>query len=273
MKTLVDSEVRLANAIESERFNFEKMPDFGKWLGSPFFSQGFGSIKKHIEDSLTPGRQSSLKHYKLNMYSKGGFFQPHVDSPAEDEMIGTLVVCLPSYHKGGELCVNHDGLQHVFDFSEHSGDASRIQWAAFYSNCIHKVKPVLEGHRVTITYHITLKAISSYLKQHSFENFLASKGHTNALEEHLYPTIESPSLCTEVFNTVQKELEKIQLVQSGLEDSPSKIGILLKHRYITKGLQQHLLKGEDKALFEFLVGKQWKCKLVSVLSRCILLTD
>ena len=29
--------------------------------------------------------------------------------------------------KGGELLVNHDGLQHVFDVSQRSGDTSRIQ--------------------------------------------------------------------------------------------------------------------------------------------------
>ena len=68
-----------------------------------------------------------LDRYKVNVYSEGGFFKPHADSPSGDEMIGTLVLCLPSPHKGGELCVSHDGLEHVFDFSNHSGDKSKIQ--------------------------------------------------------------------------------------------------------------------------------------------------
>ena len=72
-----------------------------------------------------------LERYKLNVYSGGGFFKSHVDSPSGNEMIGTLVLCLPSPHKGGELFVSHDGLEHVFDFSNHSGDKNKIQWAAF----------------------------------------------------------------------------------------------------------------------------------------------
>ena len=142
MKTVLDPEVRLAYEIESARFELYKLP-------------GMIAIQAHIEDKLTPGRRVDLKPYKVNVYGEGGFFKPHVDNPSDHNMIGTLVVCLPSPHKGGELLVNHDGLQHVFDFSLHSGDTSRIQWAAFYSDCIHEVKPVLEGHRVTITYNIT----------------------------------------------------------------------------------------------------------------------
>lgn len=65
-------------------------------------------------------------------------------------------------------------------------------------------------------------------------------------------------------SNVNIELEKIQ---SQRKSSPFKVGFLLKHKYISKGLQPHLLKGEDKTLFDFLVDKQWKCELKSVLSR------
>ena len=45
------------------------------------------------------------------------------------------------YHppnKGDELLVYHTGIQHVFDFSQHSGGTSRIQRATFNSDCIHQ---------------------------------------------------------------------------------------------------------------------------------------
>jgi len=254
MKTLVDPEVRLANMIESERFQ------------TSFALYRLASIEDHIEDTLTPGRYPSLQCYKLNIYSKGGFFQPHVDSPTYDNMVGTLVICLPSYHKGGELCVSHDGVQHVFDFSEHSGDANTIQWAAFYSNCIHEVKPVLEGHRVTITYNIMSK--SEYRKRRSHKNTVSAEtDETNDNKDHFYPTSESHTVTDEVLESVHSELEKIRVIKGTLAGSPSKIGIFLKHKYVPKGLQKHLLKGEDKVLHDLLVGKQWKCSLVSVLSR------
>lgn len=42
-----------------------------------------------------------LLPYKLNVYSPGGFFKQHVDAPTDPEkMVGTLVLCLPTPHKG-----------------------------------------------------------------------------------------------------------------------------------------------------------------------------
>ena len=116
MKTVVDSEVRLAYEVKSEGFKFETENKATRFLGMRMIGDfpGGRSIKKHIEETLTPGRYVSLDRYKLNVYSKGGFFKPHVDTPSGNEMIGTLVLCLPSPHRGGELCVNHDGLQHAF---------------------------------------------------------------------------------------------------------------------------------------------------------------
>ena len=248
MKTVLDPEVRLAYEIEAARFEMRRF-------------LGMSSIEDHIEETLTPGREVELVPYKVNVYGEGGFFKPHVDNPSDHNMIGTLVVCLPSPHKGGELLVNHDGLQHVFDFSKQSGDTSRIQWAAFYSDCIHEVKPVFEGHRVTITYNIvTSERPPSY---HDIFNRFKPKDSVS-LEEHFEASVESPSLTLNALGNVNKELEKIQ---SRERSPPSKIGFLLKHKYISKGLQPHLLKGEDKTLFDFLVDKQWTCELISVLSR------
>ena len=253
MKTVLDSEVRLAYEIEIERFKIDSSA-----RGLEVVPEGI-CVEKHIEDTLTPGRYVKLDRYKVNVYSEGGFFKPHADSPSGDEMIGTLVLCLPSPHKGGELCVSHDGLEHVFDFSNHSGDKSEIQWAAFYSSCIHEVKPVLEGHRVTVTYKITLP--NDCHKQRGAE-FIP--GSSVPVKGHFEVSTESPSLIAKNLANVNDELQKIRQQVSG---SPSHIGILLKHKYISKGLQQRLLKGEDKVLYDFLIEKQWKCTLMSVLSR------
>ncbi len=172
------------------------------------------------------------------------------------------LVCLPSPcspHKGGELLVNHDGLQHVFDFSLHSGDTSRIQWAAFYSDCIHEVKPVLEGHRVTITYNIITSQWSP-----SYHHIISRRDSEDAvyLDEHFECSAESPSLTSKGLANVNIELKKIES-----QSSSPKVGFHVKHKYISKALQPHLLKGEDKTLFDYLVNKQWKCELKSILSR------
>ena len=255
MKTVVDSEVRLAYEVESNSFIIEESSTSRTREIIPEVLV----IRGRIEDTLTPGRHIKLDRYKLNVYSEGGFFKPHVDSPSGDDMIGTLVLCLPSPHKGGELCVNHDGIQHVFDFSQHSGDRSRIQWAAFYSDCLHEVKPVTEGHRITIIYKITVP------EKERHKSRLWGIEPRYPVDEHFETSAESPSLTANSLAKVNSELETIRQWQG--KGSPSRVGFLLMHKYVSKGLQPHLLKGEDKGLFEFLVEKQRKCKLVSVLSR------
>ena len=102
--------------------------------------------------------------------------------------------------------VSHDGLVHVFDFSNHSGDKNKIQWAAFYSDCIHKVKPVLEGHRVTITYNITLPS-SVYHKKRYFHH-LRSNNDPDSLDEHFEVSAENPSITTKALANVKQRVGK-----------------------------------------------------------------
>lgn len=265
METVLDPKVRLAYEVESERFKIEREHVFKSSSRMIADFPGRRSIEKRIEDALTPGRNVRLDRYKLNVYSEGGFFKPHVDSPSGDDMVGTLVICLPSPHKGGELCVNHDGLQHVFDFSQHSGDRSRIQWAAFYSDCLHEVKPVLDGQRITVTYKITLPSLDLSHKKRRYHSLQdRSDADEASLEEYFETSAESPSLTTKALAKVNSELLKIS--HQGKSSTPQ-VGVLLKHKYVSQGLQPYLLKGEDKALFYFLVEKQWTCKLMSILSR------
>ena len=79
-----------------------------------------------------------------------------MDTPRGVTQFGSLVVCLPSRHEGGQLRVSHSGshsgrTESVFDWS---GQDTSIGWAAFYSDCEHEVKEVMAGHRVTITYNL-----------------------------------------------------------------------------------------------------------------------
>ena len=55
------------------------------------------------------------KLYKLNLYTVGGHFTSHVDTPINPELfLGSLVIALPSEHEGGDLIVTHLGENHVF---------------------------------------------------------------------------------------------------------------------------------------------------------------
>lgn len=87
------------------------------------------------------------------MYSgPSGLFQKHVDTPRSRGQIGSLVVCLPSTFKGGNLVIGHAGKEVDFDWAP--GSASTIQWAAFYSDCEHEIMTVTEGERITLTYNL-----------------------------------------------------------------------------------------------------------------------
>ncbi|KAI1740228.1 hypothetical protein F4680DRAFT_448423 [Xylaria scruposa] len=106
--------------------------------------------------SLQRGVRAEL--YKLNVYSgPSGLFRAHVDTPRAADQFGSLVVCLPVTHTGGELKVQHLGRDVVFDWGTSEESAKKgpaIQWAAFYSNCLHEVLEVKSGHRVTLTYNL-----------------------------------------------------------------------------------------------------------------------
>ena len=53
--------------------------------------------------------------YKLLLYDAGGFFVSHRDTEKTKGMFGTLVIVLPSLHRGGELVVRHAGREVSLD--------------------------------------------------------------------------------------------------------------------------------------------------------------
>lgn len=55
--------------------------------------------------------------YKLLLYEEGAFFMPHQDSEKAPGMFGTLIICLPSAHQGGELVLEHGRDKITFETS------------------------------------------------------------------------------------------------------------------------------------------------------------
>lgn len=95
--------------------------------------------------------------------------------------MGSLVVCLPVAHKGGQIAFRHDGQQVEFDgASQHS---ETIQWAAFLSACEHEVLPITEGHRVMLTYNLVWSTWG--------HGFMANQRHILDQEStHFYTDLE-----------------------------------------------------------------------------------
>ena len=126
-KAILDPEYRKAQVIYPNSFfcNFD-----------PNNYDIIDKIQTHMGESA-----SNIKFVrdKLNIYSTEGHFKVHKDTPRSPDMIGTLVVCFPSEFKGGNF-VLHTEPHTLFQFDKLS--ATHFQWAAFYGDIDHEVKPV-----------------------------------------------------------------------------------------------------------------------------------
>ena len=101
-----------------------------------------------------PAERLGADLYKLLVYRPGGFFAEHRDTEKVPGMVATLSLSLPVPGAGGELVVRHGGRKEVFDLN--AAEPSELSYAAFYADCLHEVRPVLEGHRVTLVFNLFL---------------------------------------------------------------------------------------------------------------------
>ncbi|KAL5342051.1 hypothetical protein BJX70DRAFT_386462 [Aspergillus crustosus] len=139
-KDVLDPEYRRAGKINVNQFATSFHPaDFGilENIGQVLLP----SISSESDNQLG-FRKIKAELYKLNVYSGPlGHFRKHVDTPRAANQIGSLVVCLPSAFKGGNLNIEHHGQK-------------SIQWAAFYSDCEHEIKTITEGDCIILTYNL-----------------------------------------------------------------------------------------------------------------------
>ncbi|KAI9708275.1 MAG: hypothetical protein M1828_003011 [Chrysothrix sp. TS-e1954] len=186
---------------------------------------------------LSTRRNVRTELYKLNIYSgPSSKFKSHVDTPRSDQQFGSLVVCLPSAHKGGELAVRHKGREIIFDWG---GSKSCIQWAAFYSDCEHEVWEVTQGHRVTLTYNLYL--------------------------EHGQPQSLLDVQQISLYQPVKAILDTPNFMQKG-----GLLGVECEHAYPQNDESQtqllpSRLKGADMAIYEVFKSVGLKCALRPVL--------
>lgn len=171
-ENVLDEGYRKAGKMDSEAFDTNFSP-----YETGIVDQIAQLLLPNLRANESLERSVRAELYKLNVYSgPDGRFKKHVDTPRSPEQFGSLVVCLPVEHKGmyafikadvfrieahavsagGQLVVRYGGKDVVFDCSQEasSGQAPKIRWAAFYSDCEHEVLPVTSGHRVTLTYNL-----------------------------------------------------------------------------------------------------------------------
>lgn len=147
--------------------------------------------------------------HAMLVYARGQFFVEHQDSEKDDEMVGTLVVGLPSAFRGGALEVRHRGETATF-----RGSKKALSFVAFYSDCRHEVRPVTAGYRVVLTYNLLLRGGMGASVVEPDPELVGSLA--GCLDEHF----ASPG-------------------------SPVRLVYLLDHEYTRRGLDWSRLKGAD----------------------------
>ena len=170
--------------------------------------------------SLCVSEPVAADFYKLLVYDVGSHFVDHRDTEKVPGMFATLVIILPSAHSGGELVVRHLGREVVLDLRPE--DPSEVGFAAFYADCVHQVRPVIAGCRLTLVYNL---------------RFL-DKGRPP----------EAPD-----YREVEGRVAKLLGSWTGAEDEPDKLILPLEHAYTPAELSFGTLKGADAGVASVLV--------------------
>ena len=125
-------------------------------LGGTHWADTLSTIVTRVSRGLgAPTSAVTAQLYKLLVYDKGGFFVSHRDTEKAAGMFATLVVVLPSAHRGGELVIRHAGREVTIDLTP---EVSQLTYAAFYADCEHEVRPIREGRRVCLVYNLMQRA-------------------------------------------------------------------------------------------------------------------
>ncbi|KAJ1549465.1 hypothetical protein HK405_002630 [Cladochytrium tenue] len=167
-------------------------------------SSAGGELLHTISEWMVPSPGMSLRaeFYRLNVYTAGGHFGPHVDTPHSSNLVGSLVVWLPTPHDGGELVVRSRGAnakETVFDWSTDkartamiaapisqtidsgSSQTGCIFWAAFFSDCEHEISPVKDGFRITLVFNLYAQRLQVPVMTHYDNIFVEELKHLTEL--------------------------------------------------------------------------------------------
>lgn len=181
-----------------------------------------------VRDDLGLPSDGSLNAqlHSMLLYEPGHFFAAHQDSETDDQMIGTLVVLLPSRSTGGDLVVAHRG-----ESVQYQGSATSLTFVAFYADTRHEVLPIETGCRVVFTY-----------------NLLLASDPTRAVGDPSVPAAAAELLDRHFAHPSEPRWSGDR---QALEP-PDRLVVLLDHQYTERGLRWSHLKGDDAARVDVL---------------------
>jgi len=238
VETLLDKRVRHTWEIPKSRVRIDKR----RWNRTllPVLDTLRGDL------GLPEGCKLKAELHSMLVYAPDQFFLPHQDSEKCDEMVGTLVVTLPSRFTGGAMVVEHQGEKVTYRATQ-----QRLSFVAFYADCRHEVRPVKDGYRIVLTYNLMLAGDRTATLPAE-----APPETVDALEELLRQHFETPLPPP----TWPKDAPP--------RDPPSRLVYLLDHQYTERGLGWQRLKGNDAARAAALreAAERHGCELVLALA-------
>jgi hypothetical protein len=175
---------------------------------------------------IPAGTRLRAQLHNLLVYGPGQFFRPHQDSEKADEMVGTLVVTLPSAFQGGALVIEHKGEVFI-----HRASRQHLSFVAFYADCHHEVRKVRSGYRVVLTYDLMLTGEPTVAHTPGSVGSTAAGALAARLCEHFETPLPPPAWAN----------------HAAPRAAPDRLVYLLDHRYTERGLDWHRLKGKDAA--------------------------
>jgi len=233
-ETRLDPKVRDTWEIAESRISIDQ----SRWAKT--FAKQLDRICRGL--GLPPETRLEAELHNMLVYGAGQFFASHQDSEKSDDMIGTLVVSLPSRFTGGAMSIEHHGVK-----MRVGGSDERLTFIAFYADCHHEVEPIKQGHRIALTYNLVL---------------------ANNAPDTAAPTAAVIGLTDTVRTFFSTPTEPRWTGDHRERSPPDRLVYLLDHEYTQRGLKWNRLKNADapraKALQE--VARQLDCEIFLALA-------
>ncbi|KAJ3308482.1 hypothetical protein HDU76_003954 [Blyttiomyces sp. JEL0837] len=213
----------------------------------------------HKENNVEKHTNVKAVLNNLSILGRGRVFKREVEAPRGIGHFGSLVVCLPTRFKGGELVLRESetGVEKVVDWSTDE-PCSVLKWVAFVGTVEHEVLEVLEGHRVTLTYD--LYYVDENLDDYqSLDTFNTTPNPT--------PSIKMDSTTSVIQNIFSKRNNDPHFAPDG-----TTLGYFCQHRYsadisesyIDNAMEPPKLLGRDLAFFNAAKSLGWVTEIVPV---------
>ncbi|KIO22441.1 hypothetical protein M407DRAFT_28023 [Tulasnella calospora MUT 4182] len=263
-ETIYDESYRFARELQFHRlgFNFDPTSTSSGVLAavSAFITPTAGGDSKETPFPVT-GVEAKL--YKLNVYTTGGHFKRHLDTPKAKNHIGTLLFGIPTPFEGGELILTHGSISEA-DGSPREPRTATVDWSK-----VHEILPVKSGYRLTIAYDIfatetvryrvpadpnKIKACSNNLYEKlrealSDEEFLSKGGRLAFALNYQYPAKEMEHLMDGAIDIILKG-DFVFSITDGYANEPGLSPSIGNDYLLLHTLKSLSLRSEIQAVYE-----------------------